>query len=322
MGTLRKILLVGSCCATLASGIRAEGERVRIHDPSTLVEYAGSMWCFGTGHGIGIYKRGAGGVWRIAGRVFASMPVWHSKRVPGSNSYLWAPEIVRAGNMYYLYYAVSTFGSNVSAIGLAASRRIDGGWEDRGEVISSDRADRFNAIDPSVLCDPGGRWWMTFGSYWSGIKLVELDPWTGKLKSKRAAPLALAAAREIEASYLYRHGEYYYLFANHGHCCRGVHSTYEIVVGRSRDVRGPYLDAAGGNMLEGGGTLVLGSEGRYIGPGQASIFRKNGKEWLACHYYDKEADGRPYLRILPLHWTVRGWPEVVHEIGVTNAQSL
>lgn len=270
------------------------------------------MWCFGTGNGILIFKLDSDGEWKNAGRVFAKMPEWHAQRVPGNSGFLWAPDVVRSGDRYYLYYAVSTFGSKVSAIGLATSRRIDSGWEDRGIVMESGKTDRFNAIDPAVLCDRDGRWWMAFGSYWSGIKLVELDPQTGMRKRPRDQPVALAAAKEIEASYLYRHGGYYYLFVNHGHCCRGIYSTYEIVTGRSPDVRGPYLDAAGRKMLDGGGTLVLGSEGRYVGPGQASIFRKGGKEWLAYHYYDREVEGRPYLRVLPLRWTGQGWPEVVH----------
>jgi len=311
MGWMPKICLWLACGAVLAGTAHADAKRARIHDPSTLVEDGGSMWCFGTGHGVLIFKRDADGSWRNAGRVFDKMPDWHAKKVPGNNGFLWAPDIIRSGDMYYLYYSVSTFGSKVSAIGLAASRRIDGGWEDRGIVMESGKTDRFNAIDPAVSCDRDGRWWMTFGSYWSGIKLVELDPATGMRKRPRDEPVALAAAKEIEASYLYRHGGYYYLFVNHGQCCRGIYSTYEIVVGRSRDVRGPYLDAAGRKMLEGGGTPVIGSEGRYVGPGHASIFRKGAKEWLACHYYDKEMEGRPYLRVLPLRWTDRDWPEVV-----------
>ena len=311
MGWMPKILLGAACCAALAGAVRADGERARIHDPSTLVEDGGSIWCFGSGNGIPIFKHAADGAWVNAGRVFAKVPEWHAKKIPGNNGFLWAPDIIRSGNMYYLYYSVSTFGSKVSAIGMAASRRIDGGGEDRGEVMESGRADGFNAIDPSMLCDNDGRWWMTFGSYWTGIKLVELDPRTGMRKHPRDEPVALAAAKEIEASYLYRHGGYYYLFVNHGQCCRGIYSTYEIVVGRSRDVRGPYLDAAGGKMLDGGGTLVIGSEGRYVGPGHASVFRKGGREWLACHFYDKEMEGRPYLRVLPLRWSNKDWPEVV-----------
>jgi arabinan endo-1,5-alpha-L-arabinosidase len=187
-------------------------------------------------------------------------------------------------------------------------------WEDRGAVIVSGRDDRFNAIDPAIFRDSSdGSLWLAFGSFWDGIHLVELDPSTGMQRDRSRTPMRLASAPEIEAPFLHQRDSYYYLFLNWGKCCRGVNSTYEIRVGRSRSVTGPYLDRDGTALRDGGGTLVLASEDRWIGPGHASIFAEKGREWLVHHYYDRELGGRSRLRMVPLSWDADEWPVVVPE---------
>lgn len=161
--------------------------------------------------------------------------------------------------------------------------------------------------------------WMTYGSFWDGIFLIELDPRTGLRKQGDGVPRRLAFAPEIEAPFLCRQGEWYYLFVNWGKCCQGVKSTYEIRVGRSRKVEGPYLDREGVDLVRGGGTLVLGSEGRYIGPGHASIYGEGGREWLMHHFYDAERGGRATARMLGLVWK-EGWPEVGREEFTTSSR--
>jgi arabinan endo-1,5-alpha-L-arabinosidase len=283
-----------------------------IHDPSTVVMEKDDAWCLSTGHGIHLLRREKDGRWKKEASVFREYPAWHRAEVPGNKGHLWAPDIIRIKDRWFVYYSVSTFGSNHSAIGLAIARTLDPmsqdyGWKDEGVVIRSRRSDRFNAIDPALILDDG-RLWMSFGSFWEGIFLVELDAATG-LRKDRTPPLQLALHPEIEAPFIHQHDGWFYLFVNWGKCCRGVDSTYEIRVGRSRAITGPYLDREGVGLKDGGGTPVLATAGRHIGPGHASILRQGGREWLVHHYYDRERRGRSDLRMLPLTWR-DGWPVV------------
>ena len=258
------------------------------------------------------------GKWQREGRVFSEQqfPAWHDQLVPGNRGFLWAPDVIAIDGQYFLYYSVSTFGKNTSAIGLAVGRTLDVSspqwrWEDRGVVLASVKTNRFNAIDPAIFRDAtNGSLWMTFGSFWDGIHLVELNGETGLRREPDKAPLRLAFSPEIEAPFLHRREGYYYLFVNWGKCCRGVDSTYEIRVGRSRAVTGPYLDRGGVDLRERGGTVVLASGDRWIGPGHASIHERGGREWLVHHYYDRDNNGRPRLRMVPVIWSGDGWPEI------------
>jgi len=309
---LSRMLLIGLALGTAAHAqLRDRSPYPRVHDPSTIVEEGGDAWCFSTGMGVSLLKRDEDGRWRRAGSVFerGATPEWHRKEVPENRGHLWAPDVIRVGERWWVYYSVSSFGKNHSAIGLASTESLEKpDWKDEGLVIRSRRGDRFNAIDPAVIRD-GERLWMSFGSFWDGIMLVELDPETGLLKEPDARPRQLANYPEIEAPFIHKEGEWYYLFVNWGKCCRGVNSTYEIRVGRSKDIEGPYVDRNGDALRQGAGTPVLATEGRYIGPGHASIFAKNGKQWLVHHFYDRERRGRSELRMVELRWK-DGWPVV------------
>jgi arabinan endo-1,5-alpha-L-arabinosidase len=290
----------------------------KIHDPSTIVATGGVIRLFATGRGISLMRENAQGKWLPEGRIFAenALPAWHEKTVPGNRGHLWAPDVIRLGDKYFLFYSVSTFGKNRSAIGLVVGASVDPSsphwrWEDRGAVVTSRPGDRFNAIDPAIFRDPAdGTLWMAFGSFWDGIHLVELDPTTGLARKTNTDPIRLASAAEIEAPFLFHRDGDYYLFLNWGKCCRGVNSTYEIRVGRSRKVTGPYSDRKGVDLRERGGTLVLASEDRWIGPGHASLFERGDQQWLVHHYYDRELDGHSRLRMAPLEWDADGWPIV------------
>ena len=289
----------------------------RVHDPSTIITSDGQHRCFVTGPGISLMRQDASGKWLREGRVFAEgqFPAWHSELVPGNRGYLWAPDVIRVGQKLFLYYSVSTFGKNDSAIGLAVGESMDPAsaqwqWQDRGPVLISRSTNRFNAIDPAIFRDDDGSLWMTFGSFWDGIHIVALDSVTG-LRRNPDQPVRLAWTPEIEAPFQSKREGYYYLFVNWGKCCRGVKSTYEIRVGRSRAVSGPYVDRSGTDLRERGGTMVLESKEPAIGPGHASIHERDGREWLVHHYYDGELDGRPRLRMVRLTWDADGWPVVV-----------
>lgn len=292
---------------------------VYFHDPSTIVTCEGEHWCFSTGLGILSHHSPTLSNWMSGPRVFEEPPEWTKTAVPGNRGTFWAPDIIHRGGTYFLYYAVSTWGSRVSAIGLATNPTLNplderNHWTDQGPVIRSSREDDFNAIDPSVFADDDGTLWLAFGSYWSGIQLIELDPQTGKRKD--GTPLRALARRarggdtSIEAACLTRHGDWYYLFTDWGQCCRGTNSTYEIRLGRSRSVGGPYLDRDGHKLLGGGGSRFLGSSGRYIGPGHAGIFSESGQDWFSFHYYDAERRGLASLAVRHLDWDAEDWPRL------------
>jgi len=274
-----------------------------------------------TGPGIHLFRSTDLRHWERAGQVFDQpVPAWARREVPGANG-IWAPDLSYHDGLYYLYYSVSTMGSQRSVIGLAVNQSIDPAsedyrWEDRGKVIESNPHDYdFNAIDPALFVDHHGRWLLFFGSYWTGIKAVEVDPATGKPKPyaeiKAVAAHPDSKSRDIEAAYVVHHDGYYYLFVSWGSCCDGAASTYHVVVGRSRAATGPYVDADGKPMLDGGGTLVLAGDERWRGPGHNGVITTDAGEWMVHHTYDMQnLDAQRILQVRPLSWTKDGWPQV------------
>jgi Glycosyl hydrolases family 43/Concanavalin A-like lectin/glucanases superfamily len=290
------------------------------HDPSRIIQCKNRYYLFYTGQGIASKSSSNRVFWSPGPAVFSSPPAWTTNLVPGFAGIFWAPDILHFNNQYYLYYAVSTFGSQVSAIGLATNPTLDPTdpayhWTDRGPVISSTNGSVYNTIDPSFSWDNSGNLWMAFGSYWNGIYLTQLNPATGLRISPDSPTYHLAWNSSIEASYLCRRGGYYYLFVNWGSCCSGVNSTYNIRVGRSTNITGPYLDQNGVDMVNGGGTLFMQGTGKFVGPGQVGILSTNGAQWFSYHYYDANAwapqynaYGAPEFNLVPLSWTADDWP--------------
>lgn len=296
--------------------LELRGKRdVAVHDPSSIVKCGEEYWFFSTGIGVSSWRSKDLRSWQQGPPVFREIPSWVTDVVPEQRGHFWAPDVIRINDRYLLYYSVSSFGKNTSAIALASSPTLDPDdpaylWTDHGIVLQSRRENNFNAIDPAVLETELGELWMSFGSFWSGIKLVQLDPRSGMRIAADSPIHSIASHREIEAPHIYQHDGWFYLFVNWGKCCSGVDSTYNIRVGRSRDITGPYLDKDGNDMARGGGTLLLDSEGPYIGPGHASVFRKGDKHLLSSHYYDGTQRGRSVLSIQELIWTSDGWPRV------------
>ena len=306
--------------ATILPLEQSASRGITTRDPSDIVKCKDEYWVFYTGRGVPSYHSKDLVKWERGPSVFTSAPEWITSTVPGNRrmSY-WAPDIIKLGDRYLLYYSVSTMGKMTSAIGLATNPTLDPNdptyhWTDQGVVVRTQEGqagDAFNAIDPSVFQDSDGSLWLTFGSYWSGIKLIQLDPQTGKRIAPDSKMFSLAYNDSVEASCLCKHEDYYYLFVNWGSCCQGPRSTYNIRIGRSKTVTGPYLDKDGSDMLHGGGSVFLATtNGPLIGPGHAGTLNAEGKNWFTSDFEgDIRMNGKATLAIMPLRWNADGWPE-------------
>ena len=324
----------------LAGSLVAEQPRqVSIHDPA-LARERDTYYLFSTGPGITCYSSTDMKTWKLRGRVFPADPAWAKRVAPRFNGHIWAPDIIRHDGRYYLYYSVSAFGKNTSAIGVTTNRTLDPDspdfkWEDQGIVLQSiPGRDLWNAIDPNVIVDDHGTSWMCFGSFWSGVKLVKLDAsWTALAEpqewysiAKRERSVLLddrdPGPAELEAPFIFKKGDYYYLFVSWGKCCLGVESTYRIMVGRAKDVRGPYVDKEGRNLAEGGGSLLLAGDARWAGLGSTSAYTFDGKDYLIFHAYETADNGLQKLKIAELTWDAEQWPVVDANVLQTYRSEL
>ncbi len=281
----------------LASSVLTLHGQPPSHDPGRMMEDGNRYWEFYTGNGISVLSASDPEFknWQAEPSVFGnSWPTWINDYVPGFGGIFWAPDCIYMNGKYYLYYSCSTFGSDVSAIGLVTTPSLNNPtWTDQGMVIHSDGSNMaYNTIDPSIFKDDDGSVWMTFGSWFGGIAIIQLDSVTGKTTGS-STKLAGGNSQDIEASYLMKHDGYYYLFVNRGHCCQGVNSTYYVQVGRSDNVTGPYSDWR----------TFLQTDGRYIGPGHVGY--NHGR--LTYHIYDRDDDGASKLINTTLSWD-NGWP--------------
>ncbi len=291
------------------------------HDPSRMIKDGTNYFIYRTSQGIMGKRSSDLRNWTYSGQVFpGAPPPWTTNAVKGFTGNFWAPDIIFRNGQYYLYYAISTFGTSGSAIGLATSPSLVlPTWTDQGMVIqSSPGASQYNAIDPCPLQDTDGTLWLVFGSYFGGIYITQLDPTSGKpINAANYTRISYngtgAANSSEEGSFLYQRGGYYYLFVNWGVCCEGISSTYNIRVGRSTTVTGPYVDRSGKSLSSGGGTVLLESTARFIGPGQTGIMDDNGTNWFTYHYYDGNNLGNATLGLTQLNWSDDDWPILTND---------
>jgi len=305
--------------ADLQSKILTLKGAIGAHDP-VIIKAGGQYYRYATGPGIPIGCSPDLITWRDCGRVFSQLPIEAYKSVPEVGD-LWAPDIAFLNGRYVLYYSASSFGSNKSAIALATNTTLDPlskdyKWVDEGVVIASRPGNNYNTIDPNLVQVADGTLWLAFGSFWSGIKLIQMDSKTGKTLAD--APLQALAQRgppgAVEAAFITQRGGYYYLFVSFDQCCQGVNSTYNMRVGRAKTVTGPYTDRAGKAMLDGGGTLVLEGKTNWRGPGHNAVLVEDDVYWLVYHAYDVKSNGTPLLHIEQLVWTEDGWPQAPSEL--------
>ena len=297
---MKRFLIISSLLTIpfVACNVQAQVGTPYIHDPSTIAECDGKYYTFGTGGGGLISEDG----WS-----------WHrGAERPGSGA---APDVLKIGDRYLIIY-----GATGGGLGGGHNGRILTMWNKTLdpkspdfkyttaiEVASSDGMEDQDAIDPSLLLDPTtGRLWVSYGTYFGSIRLIEIDPTTGRrVKGNKEKDIAI----DCEATDLIYRDGWYYLLGTHGTCCDGVNSTYNIVVGRSRSVEGPYMDNVGRDMLQGGGRMVIAAGDRVTGPGHfGRTIIDEGVEIMSCHYEaDFDQGGRSVLGIRPLLWK-NGWP--------------
>lgn len=334
-------VLILFVCAAIATPVHAQqphalrltGAYWGTHDPS-IIKSGDTWYVFATGRALdgGQFQVRCSKnltAWKTCGHVLDRIPEWINNVSPGTTE-LWAPDISYENGEFRLYYAYSLFGKNTSGIALATNRTLDPRspdykWVDRGLILKSTTVDNFNAIDPNFFLDKKRSAWLAFGSFWGGIKMRRLNAHTGMLskqdpklyslasrKIPQAAPQAKPGLppdwQAIEAPFLVHHGHYYYLFVSWDLCCRGTKSTYRTMVGRSKQVTGPYLDKNGTPMMDGGGSELLVENTRWLGPGGESVLmRPKNKDIIVFHAYDAHT-GRPALQISTLTWQ-NGWPD-------------
>lgn len=313
---LKLSILIALIIAPLS--LAREGVLLGMPDPA-IVEGAegGVYYIFATGKGLPIYRSEDLVEWELVDRVFDTpVPKWAKETIPGTDG-IWAPDVVKLNDTFYVYYCCSTFGGQHSVIGVASNKTLDPDspdykWVDHGLVVESfPNKTTFNAIDPAVFQDADGSAVFVWGSYWGGIHFTQLDPETGKFLND-PADISIIAARPnhaIEGAYIVKKDGFYYMFVSFDSCCDGAESTYRVMVGRSDNIAGPYVDQAGKPMTEGGATLVLSNNDNWRGPGHNSVLTTDQGSWLVHHTYDTfNLDRQRILQIRPIYWTEGGWP--------------
>ena len=257
--------------------------------------------------------------WKNGDQAMPKFSQWLYKYAPNMID-IWAPDIHYIGGEYRMYYCGSEMGIRSSGMGFMSSKEIDPtkpgyGWTDQGEVIHTVKSDSYNAIDAAVLKDLDGKVWMAFGSWGTGIHILELDESTGKVKSgAKMKNIANRGGAGVEGASLIEHNGKYFLFTAWDNCCKKgadlENNSYKTTVGRSNRIDGGYVDRSGKALLDGGGTILLSRYGRYYGPAGGEAFEDVNRQRFVNHYYDKNDGGNSYIQVRDIVWTEDNWPEL------------
>ncbi|KAJ7354462.1 glycoside hydrolase family 43 protein [Mycena albidolilacea] len=327
-GCLFFVLAVNVCLAVASQvgetlfpdPLPIQGPFFFVHDPSLVQREDGKYFLFTTHDKAGIITAThLNGPWTEVGSI---LPRNSTIQLPGRDD-IWAPDVSFHNGEYYAYYAVSTFGSQNSGIGLAISQTMEpGSWVDHGLVFNSTTGDEFNAIDPNLSIDEHGNPVLSFGSFWDDIFQVSLSK---DLRTVISSPVQASfnstSPNPEEGAFIWKHDSFFYLFISSGLCCGFVADDlppagdeYKVFVGRSKSAHGPFLDKNGLDMRETGGTLVLGSHGNIYAPGGQVIFtdKKTKKDVFVYHYVPVDSpspfnDSFSSLGLNGIDWN-SGWP--------------
>ena len=306
-----------------------------LHDPSAIVALDGWLLLAVTGKenthgytcGLELWYLAPGyTTWRFGQCLLTDKPDWVDEEVPTNDGAFWAPGFLRPRELYYSVSAMLDSGDSCIGRLIAHGSPPHLTWIDSGEPVTCTFAPEYdsypapNSIDPDAFIDEHGDPYLVYGG--GHIYVTALESATGLQRNEQwwepmhAEHSLVASPNEdgewIEAPYIHYRSGFYYLFANWGDCCRGLASTYTIVVGRSRQPMGPFRDRNGNDMREGGGSPFLETSGDQIGPGHAGIFSYidvdgNPKDVFTYHFYDRSRQGASWVAARRLRW-VDGWP--------------
>lgn len=292
------LLLLGAVATqTVPNPEPCSGDCGYVHDPTVVIRQSdGTYFRFATFEDIQIATAPSlQGPWTSQGPV---LPNGSLVQVSGANANsVWAPDAHLIGDTYYVYYAVSSLGSQNSGIGVATSTTMDSGtWVDHGALDIPSSAD-YNLIDPNLFTQDGSSFLLTFGSYWDGIYQIPMsDPSTIEVG---AGPQNMAfnptGNHPVEGSYQFwwpvNGVDYYYLFLSVGICCNTPPNLpppgqeYHINVCRSTSPTGPFIDQTGLDCLNGGGTLLLGSHDNVYAPGGQGVIYDPNLDSIVLYYH-------------------------------------
>lgn len=288
---------------------------LRVHDP-VMIKEGDTYYIFSTGKGIPIKTSKDKVTWKNSDVVFNNpLPTWYKTDIPEQDGALWAPDIHYRDGKFHLYYSVSAWMNFNSSIGYATNTTLNPNdpaykWVDEGQVIGVKNGGKgVNVIDPNVVVEKNGKVWLLYGSYKAGLRLVELNKKTGKLKSKNPELITITPSLG-EGSYIIKGPEYYYIFASRGICCKGIQSTYQVVMGRAKNIKGPYLNKQGESWLD--NKYIVFLEGNYEEPGRGhnGFFTERDTTFVVYHAYTRSAEGASLLNIKPVYVDADGWPTI------------
>lgn len=311
-----------------------------VHDPVMAYEDS-TYYVFSTGMGIQQMTSKDRHIWEVSSiPVMTVIPHWTNDSVPGFHNHVWAPDVIKWNNKWWLAYSCSTFGKNGSAIGLLSTPSLALSiWKDEGCIITSqEKRDNWNAIDPNFIIDEKNQPWIVWGSFWDGIQLAPLDSTMHIVAGVRPKTIArrynlsnrdeksnlpinpnppknptsdFAGPNAIEAPFIFKHDNYYYLFVSWDYCCQGSKSNYRVAVGRSKTIDGPYVDNKGRDMRDGGGLLIIeGDKKSFDAIGHCAVYNFDNEDIFISHGYSVAHEGASILVQKTIKWSAEGWPQL------------
>ncbi|GBU06961.1 arabinan endo-1,5-alpha-L-arabinosidase [Bacteroidales bacterium] len=279
---------------------------VSLPDPSIIRDADGTFYLYATENtrNVPIYKSSNLVDWSFVGTAFndQSRPTFEEKGA------IWAPDINFIDGQYVLYYSMSVWGGEwTCGIGLATAKEPQGPFVDHGKLFRSNEIAVQNSIDPFYI-EQDDKKFLFWGSF-SGIYAIQLSQ-NGLLLMSEAQKQQVAGSA-YEGVYIHKKDDYYYLFASIGSCCEGVKSTYTTVVGRSKQVLGPYLNKQGASMMDNQHEVILSKNAHFVGAGHNSeiVQDEDGKDWFLYHAVDLKNPSGRVLMLDEIKW-VEGWPSI------------
>jgi arabinan endo-1,5-alpha-L-arabinosidase len=324
---MKKRLLLILLLVCVAFGLAAEGGAYSnpvvarsLPDPTIIRSDDGDFYLYATEdiRNTPIYRSSDLVNWTFQGTAFTNSTRPNFE----PNGGIWAPDVNYIDRQYVMYYSMSVWGGEQTCgIGVATSRNPQGPFTDRGKLFRSNEIGVQNSIDPFYIEDNGKKY-LFWGSF-HGIYYVELSESGLSLKNPENPQPQQVAGTAFEGTYIYKRGDYYYLFASIGSCCDGLNSTYRLVVGRSTSLTGPYLDVEGKDMLQNNYLSVIASNSRFVGNGHCSeiVQDDNGNDWILFHGWDaNNANSGRVLLLNRIQWSRGGWPSVTNGSPAISAE--